>query len=264
MIRRKPAAFTLVELLVVIGIIAVLISLLLPSLAKAREAANRVSCLSNLKQIHLGFLEYSIKYKDRIPIGYVNSYKQMNYMIWSSQSQEYVLHGLLVESGAVKVPGVWYCPSRIDDSNGFDTPDNPWPPGSDTTRHTRSSFVCRPVVNWGFPPSARNIAANFPKLTKLKNKAVLADSISDNDDIRAAHKKGANVLYGHGGASWVAQDVFWTNLKGATPTFTSANNLMILKTDPEHPTSSETKEQAGVWVDLDRGYYVGPSGPAPR
>lgn len=67
--RRARHAFTLVELLVVIGIIAVLISILLPSLSRARQQANMVSCLSNLRQIGQTLQLYCNDNKGFLPYG---------------------------------------------------------------------------------------------------------------------------------------------------------------------------------------------------
>jgi prepilin-type N-terminal cleavage/methylation domain-containing protein/prepilin-type processing-associated H-X9-DG protein len=65
--RTRRQAFTLIELLVVIAIIAILAAILFPVFARARENARRSSCMSNMKQIALGFIMYTQDYDGGLP-----------------------------------------------------------------------------------------------------------------------------------------------------------------------------------------------------
>jgi type II secretory pathway pseudopilin PulG len=78
--RHRPAraaAFTLVELLVVIGIIALLVAILLPALRRAKEAANGAQCSSNQRQLMMAFLMFANDHKGHLPGNY-----------WDAQAQQ--------------------------------------------------------------------------------------------------------------------------------------------------------------------------------
>ncbi|OGV33222.1 MAG: hypothetical protein A2020_03395 [Lentisphaerae bacterium GWF2_45_14] len=88
---KQRFRFTLLELLVVIAIIAMLASMLLPALGRAREKTKEIACLNNLKQIHLSTMNYVSDFNDWYPPAY--------YVSPSSYWQ-----CLLVDEGYIKVP----------------------------------------------------------------------------------------------------------------------------------------------------------------
>ena len=91
--RRLLHGFTLVELLVVIFIISVLIALLLPSLAAARQDAESVVCLSNLRQLGLAADEYTITYHAYYPPAYYGISGYDNWaldQVWNNQTDQFI------------------------------------------------------------------------------------------------------------------------------------------------------------------------------
>ena len=78
------AAFTLVELLVVIAVIAVLSSLLLPALAKAKAKGQAIYCFNNLKQLSLGWLVYAQDNNDRLAYNLGRGRDQTDARAWSA------------------------------------------------------------------------------------------------------------------------------------------------------------------------------------
>src|SRR5438105_7648562 len=116
-------AFTLVELLVVIGIIALLIGILLPALTHAREAANRAACLSNLRQLYQALSMYANQSKDHIPIGYISDEFQWNYTAnFANSTRAFITQfGLLRDVKLLDNPATFFCPSESDPQWQFNT-----------------------------------------------------------------------------------------------------------------------------------------------
>src|SRR5512146_1843058 len=65
--RRRLRGFSLIEVMVVIGIIAILLALLFPSLQRAREAAIQIQCASQLRQLGVGFMNYAAQNRGWLP-----------------------------------------------------------------------------------------------------------------------------------------------------------------------------------------------------
>ena len=116
---RKSRGFTLVELLVVIGIIALLISILLPSLNAARRQATRIACAANIRSIGQSYQLYAAEYKGAYPPVQMWHWPSGNWgnPWWDNPDANHNPPipdgaGLLVANGYVKDPRIYYCPAQ--------------------------------------------------------------------------------------------------------------------------------------------------------
>ena len=216
MARHTRAAFTLVELLIVIGIIALLISILLPTLAKARESANRAVCLSHLRQQYIANQMYALDNRDAIPIGH-NCRKGIGQLLWDAgypvgSNPRYLQQGLLISAKYITDPKFFYCPSEKNPWFRFNTPENPWTPVP-TRWGIFGGYTSRPLAEWSdngnlfantpalyYPPYGRR----YMRLGWMKpGMAMLADSFADTTQLRDRHGSGINVAFADGSARWI-------------------------------------------------------------
>jgi prepilin-type N-terminal cleavage/methylation domain-containing protein/prepilin-type processing-associated H-X9-DG protein len=113
-VPTRQRAFTLIEVLVVVAIIALLVAILLPSLAKARRQAKQVVCASNLHQAGVGLIAYGMQNKDRLPPTWctqANNKEVPNLAGWYDTNGPY---GGSYVPALTKYAGsqVWACPAN--------------------------------------------------------------------------------------------------------------------------------------------------------
>ncbi len=260
---KRRGAFTLVELLVVIGIIAVLIAILLPAMSKARESAKRAACLSNLRQFNITLRLYALSNHDYVPTGYHVGQKQLNYLIVQNFTfgswRCYFTHlGVLYQDNLMKTPKPFYCPSDVNTQFQLDGRDglllNAWPPITTNigqSANTRVGYGTRPTVDWPQPSGSGNLPTVFPKkmdkLKNLKNLAIAADTVSSTVLVNTRHKTGINVAYADGSAHWVPRKVFEAELNQLSLDFASNTNFSNAKL-----LDTTTTPNTGLWIKLDQ------------
>ena len=200
MLQNTKKGFTLIELLVVIAIIAILAAILFPVFARARENARRSSCSSNLKQIALGFKQYTQDYDEKFPmVGNAGTDGSAVSTGWAIALQPYL-----------KSTQIFQCPSETNPPKGVT-------PGSTTALDTYGAvagftdYYYNQNLGGG---STTSSGVNEASLDYISNTILGGDGVSNvanyprnsdplNTQALSRHLEGNNYSYADGHVKWL-------------------------------------------------------------
>ena len=184
---RKQQAFTLIELLVVIAIIAILAAILFPVFAKAREKARQTSCLSNMKQIGLGFAQYTQDYDEQYFARDMGSV---------SGTISYSFRGAV--NPYIKNMQIWACPSNPNTTGTLANP------GCCTEVNTVTGNIFR--CDYALNDANSQFNGNYPKLAAITapaQKILLSEMKGTNwEDYASPWWCAGNVPTGAANGNW--------------------------------------------------------------
>jgi prepilin-type N-terminal cleavage/methylation domain-containing protein len=227
---RGCRGFTLVDVLVTLAVIAVLIGLLLPSLAGVRETTRQVICRNNVRQLGMGMFMFADDNKDMMPPSIYALTNNSNQLHLATVVRRPVTPntwdglGLLYANEYLPAAGVFYCPSHTGD-HPLARYERMWPDTSQAAEII-SNFQYR-----GYSLGTRFLTV---AQTVRPTPALISDGLRTRDDY--SHRVGANFIRAD-------LSVIWFNDRGGT---------LIAESLPQRDSDSDASEKViSAWEQLD-------------